>query len=43
MPPARLVGFVLVWAALVLLSIDGLRTRQRTRRSNAAEPAPVRV
>ncbi len=43
MPAARLVGFVLVWAALVLLSIDGLRTRQRTRRSNAAEPAPARV
>ncbi len=26
MPPERLVGFVLIWGALVLLSIDGVRS-----------------
>jgi chloramphenicol-sensitive protein RarD len=31
MPASRLVGFALVWAALLVLSIDGVR-RQRTRR-----------
>ena len=37
MPPARLAGFALVWAALLLLTIDGLRTRQRTKRRTADE------
>jgi chloramphenicol-sensitive protein RarD len=37
MPAPRLAGFALVWAALVLLSIDGLRTRSRTRRDNGDE------
>jgi chloramphenicol-sensitive protein RarD len=29
MPPVRIVGFALVWAALALLSVDGLRARAR--------------
>lgn len=33
MPTSRLAGFALVWAALVLLSADGLRNRHRTRRN----------
>jgi chloramphenicol-sensitive protein RarD len=35
MPAPRLAGFALVWLALVLLTVDSLRTRQRTRRRNA--------
>jgi chloramphenicol-sensitive protein RarD len=43
MPAPRLAGFALVWAALVLLTIDGLR-RQRTRRRAAdADRAAVLV
>ncbi len=38
LPPERLVGFVLVWLALVLLGVDALRTARRARRS---EPIPV--
>ena len=37
MPAPRLAGFALVWAALLLLTIDGLRTRQHTRRRNAED------
>jgi chloramphenicol-sensitive protein RarD len=37
MPAPRLAGFALVWAALIVLTIDGLRTRQLTRRRNADE------
>jgi chloramphenicol-sensitive protein RarD len=37
MPPARLAGFALVWAALVVFTVDGLRhARGRAR----TEPAP---
>jgi len=32
MPASRLVGFALVWAALLVLSVDGLRHHRRTRR-----------
>ncbi|WP_373430762.1 EamA family transporter RarD [Streptomyces sp. B3I8] len=47
MPPERWAGFVLVWAALVLLTWDALRTarrsavalRNRTARERAAAPA----
>jgi chloramphenicol-sensitive protein RarD len=31
MPPSRLAGFALVWAALVLLTMEGLRNRHRVR------------
>ena len=39
MPPARWVGFVIVWAALVVFSYDGLRQggRNRTARRAAAD------
>jgi chloramphenicol-sensitive protein RarD len=37
MPASRLAGFALVWAALLLLTVDGLRSRARTRRRNADE------
>jgi chloramphenicol-sensitive protein RarD len=36
MPPARWAGFSLVWMALVVLSVDGIRSR---RRRPAVEPA----
>jgi chloramphenicol-sensitive protein RarD len=37
MPPARLVGFGLVWVALVVLSVDALSRRRRE--ANPARPA----
>ncbi|BCB81064.1 EamA family transporter RarD [Phytohabitans flavus] len=37
MPPARLAGFALVWLALIVFTIDGLRTGRR--RAAAREPA----
>jgi chloramphenicol-sensitive protein RarD len=33
MPPARLAGFALVWAALVLLTAEGVRNARRARRT----------
>ena len=38
MPPARWAGFVIVWAALVVFSFDGLRQggRNRTARRSAS-------
>jgi chloramphenicol-sensitive protein RarD len=33
MPPARWVGFVLVWLSLVILSSDALRQRSHNRAS----------
>jgi chloramphenicol-sensitive protein RarD len=40
MPASRLVGFVLVWAALAVLTVDGLRNHRKTRRgAGALEPA----
>jgi chloramphenicol-sensitive protein RarD len=44
MPASRLAGFGLVWAALAVLSVDGLRHRAKGRRSaptGAVEAAPV--
>ena len=38
MPTPRWVGFALVWVALSILSIDGLRRAQRARAVAAAEP-----
>ena len=40
MPASRLAGFALVWAALVVLSADGLRNRARVRRA-ALRPEAV--
>ena len=31
MPPLRLVGFALVWAALAVFTVDGLRSAGRSR------------
>lgn len=42
MPPARWWGFGLVWVALVLLTVDGVRNQRAQRlRAAAAAPAPV--
>jgi chloramphenicol-sensitive protein RarD len=41
LPAARLGGFALVWIALILLSADGLRQRQRGTEEMGV-PAPVR-
>ena len=49
MPASRLAGFALVWAALALLTFDGLRNGRRRRRARRAadaelvDAAPVRV
>jgi chloramphenicol-sensitive protein RarD len=37
MPPARLAGFGLVWLALVVFSLDGLRERSRVRGARRAD------
>ncbi len=39
LPPQRLVGFVLVWAALVALTVDALRSTDGALRRRAAEGA----
>src|SRR4051794_27639029 len=36
LPAAELAGFCLVWLALIILTVDGLREQQRTRRTAAA-------
>lgn len=40
MPPARLAGFALVWAALIVFTVDALRNSRRDR-ARAAAPAPA--
>jgi chloramphenicol-sensitive protein RarD len=40
MPASRWVGFLLVWAALVILSVDAVRAARSNRR-RAREPEPV--
>jgi chloramphenicol-sensitive protein RarD len=37
LPAARLAGFALVWLALVILSLDGLRNQRRTAAASANE------
>jgi chloramphenicol-sensitive protein RarD len=37
LPPARLAGFSLVWLALLILSVDGLRNQRRGARASAQE------
>ena len=39
MPASRWIGFVLVWIALVILTVEGLRAAQRPRAELAPEPA----
>ncbi|GAA0333579.1 EamA family transporter RarD [Actinoallomurus spadix] len=41
MPASRWVGFLLVWAALALLTADGLRAARSRRRAAAPRPEPV--
>jgi chloramphenicol-sensitive protein RarD len=41
MPASRLVGFVLVWAALAILTFDGLRHGHRTRRDAREDEAAL--
>jgi chloramphenicol-sensitive protein RarD len=42
MPPARLVGFAIVWLALIVFSADSLRQAHSARR-DAAAPVPVGI
>ena len=39
MPPARWIGFICVWAALAVMTFDGLRAGQRARRTKQTRPA----
>jgi chloramphenicol-sensitive protein RarD len=41
MPPARLAGFALVWLALIVFTVDGLRTSRRRAAARDQEPALV--
>jgi chloramphenicol-sensitive protein RarD len=43
MPPARLAGFVIVWIALAVFTVDSLRNARAgvRRRTAEATPAPV--
>jgi chloramphenicol-sensitive protein RarD len=41
MPPARLAGFAIVWLALAVFTVDGLRTAHGNRRAATAVPAEV--
>jgi chloramphenicol-sensitive protein RarD len=41
MPPARLAGFALVWAALVVFTADGIRQARRRSMPTAPPPTPV--
>jgi chloramphenicol-sensitive protein RarD len=41
MPPARLVGFAIVWAALVVFTLDSLRSARAAGRRAAAERVPA--
>ncbi|WP_430781041.1 EamA family transporter RarD [Actinoplanes sp. G11-F43] len=44
MPPARLAGFGLVWVALIVFTVDGIRAARRRAAAavSAAEPIPAR-
>jgi chloramphenicol-sensitive protein RarD len=41
LPPAELIGFCLVWVALIVLTVDGLRGQRDARRTEAPEPVSV--
>ena len=44
MPPARLAGFVLVWVALIIFTVDGIRGARQTRSERtAADPTAATV
>jgi chloramphenicol-sensitive protein RarD len=39
MPAARLAGFALVWAALIVFTVDALRGARKARKRTATDPA----
>jgi chloramphenicol-sensitive protein RarD len=41
MPASRWIGFLLVWAALGILSVDALKTARDNRRAKVLEPVPA--
>jgi chloramphenicol-sensitive protein RarD len=41
MPPARLAGFGLVWLALIVFTVDGIRSARTTARNRAAAAEPA--
>jgi chloramphenicol-sensitive protein RarD len=41
LPTSELIGFVLVWVALIVLTVDGLRIQRSNRQLAAREPVPV--
>ena len=41
LPPARLAGFAMVWLALVILSVDGLRNSRRSAPAASVAEAPT--
>jgi chloramphenicol-sensitive protein RarD len=41
LPPAELVGFCLVWLALIVLTVDGLRSQRNARRPATPDPVPI--
>jgi chloramphenicol-sensitive protein RarD len=43
MPPARLAGFVIVWVALAVFTVDSLRNARAGARRRTAEAAPTPV
>ena len=43
MPPARLAGFVTVWVALAVFTVDSLRAARGAGRRDGAEPLPAGV
>jgi chloramphenicol-sensitive protein RarD len=43
MPPARLAGFVIVWVALAVFTVDSLRHARAGSRRPAAETVPARL
>jgi chloramphenicol-sensitive protein RarD len=43
MPPARLAGFVIVWAALAVFTVDSLRHARAGSRRGAAEAVPAGI
>jgi chloramphenicol-sensitive protein RarD len=43
MPPARLVGFAIVWVALAVFTVDSVRTARAAGRRRAAVPVPAKA
>ena len=44
MPPARLAGFALVWVALIIFTVDGIRSARQARvERTAADPTAATV